>query len=156
SLVPASALAQADGNYDPALLQAAHSVDTPEKMGNVIDSNFHVRVSQTWPTNFPVPVYNSNVLRTSFTYSTKGPPTAGATLATRDQPSQVLSFYQSACISANWKVKVPSQKALAELSPNGDILFLSAEQGKQVMNITCTRNPKTDTTNLSISWQKKP
>ena len=151
----ASALAQADANYDPKLLQAVHSLDTPEKLANVLRDKFHISLSGKWPTNFPLPVYNSNVIQTSFCNSTKGQPTAGATLITKDQPQQVFDFYLSACRQGNWQVKLPSAKARADLHMPDDLFFLTADRDNQTMSLTFTRDRKSNGTVVSITWQKK-
>jgi hypothetical protein len=111
-------------------------------------------VSQTWPTNFPVPVYTSNVIQTNFSNSTKGQPTAAATLLTKDPPERVFEFYQSALTRNKWAVRVPSPKARAEMNIGNDYYFLSAELGKQSIELTCSGNSKANTTFLSITWHK--
>jgi hypothetical protein len=115
---------------------------------------FNMVVSQQWPTNFPVPVYASNVVQTTFSHSTKGQPTAAASLITRDAPLRAFEFYQSALSRAKWTVRVPSAKARADLNLGSDYYFLSAEQGKQSIYLTCAASPGSGTTLVNISWQK--
>ena len=76
-------------------------------------------------------------------------------IITKDQPRMVFDFYQSACVRANWTVRVPSAKALETIGRNGDLFILTADQGKQTMFLTCARHRATNGTMVSISWQQK-
>jgi hypothetical protein len=146
-----------DAASDPVVRECARSLNTPEKIANMINERFHVVVKNQWPTNFPVPVYPRNVIKKSFSHSTKGQATASATLITADPPKVVFDFYYEACVRANWKVGKPSEKARTDISKgkNDDLFFLTAEQGKQWMFLTFSRNRKNNGTLVSISWQKK-
>lgn len=115
---------------------------------------FHMVMSQQWPINFPLPVYNSNVVQTTFSNSTQGQPRAAASLITKDAPKQVFEFYQSALGRANWTVRVPSAKARNEMNVGNDFYFLSADRGKQSIYLTCAADRKNGRTVVSISWQK--
>jgi hypothetical protein len=136
-------------------LHSAQSVSTPEKKRAWLREKYHMSMSQQWPINFPLPVYTSNVIQTTFSNSTKGQPTAAASLLTRDPPGQVFDFYQSALSRAKWTVRVPSGKARSEMNIGSDLYFLSADQGKQSINLTCESNPKSNVTSVTISWKKK-
>lgn len=155
STATSSAVAQTYPNYSPETLKALESVNTKEKLEKLLKDTYHVSLSEKWPANFPLPVYTSNLVSQSFSNSTQGRPTAGATLTTNDQPRQVFDFYKSACSRANWKLRVPSAKALAELSKNRETYVLTADQGKQSIYLTCTKNRSTNGTLVTISWQKK-
>lgn len=137
-----------------AALRSAQTINTPEKKAKWLREKFHIAMSKQWPTNFPLPVYNSNVTKTTFSNSTQGQPSAAASLITKDAPKQVFDFYQSALIRAKWTVRLPSQKARTDLNVGNDFYFLSAEQGKQSIYLTCAADPKSNSTFVSIRWQK--
>jgi hypothetical protein len=152
---PSQAVAQVQ-NATPEVLKNIEAYkSSPEKLKKLLSDNYHLSISQDWPKNFPLPAYTSNVTSKSFTHSTKGRPSAGATLLTSDQPQTVFDFYKSACNRAGWKVKVPSAKALAELSTTGETYLLNAEQGKQVIFLTCRKNRDPAGTFVSITWTKR-
>jgi len=140
----------------PEQLKVIESVNTKEKLLKVINKNYNVGISETWPKNFPLPVYTSNLVSQSFSHSTKGRPNAGATLVTSDQPRQVFDFYKAACQRGGWKLKVPSAKALTELGKTGEMYLLAADQPKQSIYLTCRKNKENNGTTVSISWSKTP
>jgi len=148
-----SASGQDAPKVDPAMLKALSAYNSPQKVKDLIKESFHISSSSTWPSNFPVPAYTSNVVYSSFQNSTQGQPTAAAMLITRDQPRTVFDFYQAACARAGWKVRVPDPKMLEKMGPMGDIFILTADQGKQTLNLTCTRDRKTNGTVVGINWQ---
>jgi hypothetical protein len=141
-------------NQSAAALHSAQSISTPEKKTKWLRDKFHMVVSQQWPINFPVPVYNSNVTQTNFSNSTQGQPTAAASLITKDPPGRVFEFYQAALSRAKWTVRMPSAKARNEMNVGSDFYFLTADQGKQSIYLTCEGNPKTNVTFVSVSWRK--
>jgi len=153
----ASALAQENPNapnQSAAALHSAKSIDTPDKKTKWLRERYHMMLSQQWPVNFPVPVYNSNLIQTTFSNSTLGQPRAAASLLTKDPPGRVFDFYQSALNRAKWTVRVPSQKARTEMNAGNDLYFLTADQGKQSIYLTCAANPKSNVTFVSITWKK--
>jgi hypothetical protein len=141
-------------NQSASALQSAKSINTPEKKRHWLRERYNMVVSQKWPINFPVPVYNSNVVQTTFTNSTKGQPRAVASLITKDSPARVFEFYQSALSRARWTVRVPSPKARNEMNLGNDYYFLSADQGKQSIDLACAANPKSTVTLVTLTWQK--
>ncbi len=142
--------------WDAATIEAMKSLSTPEKRANMFKQAFGVSIDPTWPTNFPVPKYPSNVLQSTFDHSTKGQPTAVAMIITKDPPKTVFDFYNSACTRAGWTVRMPAEKALAQINKGGTQFFLNASQGRQVMFITCSPHRKTNGTVVSISWRMRP
>jgi hypothetical protein len=155
--VPSTAHAQQSStiqNQPAATLQSAQSAFSGEKRRRWLREKFHMSVSAQWPINFPVPVYTSNVVQTTFSNSTQGQPRAAATLLTRDAPKQVFDFYQSALSRANWTLRVPSPKARTDMNIGEDFYFLNADQGKQSIYLTCLFNPKSNITFVTINWQK--
>lgn len=152
--MPSYAVAQTYNNSSPETLRAVEQFKTKGALQAFLSEKYHVALSESWPKNFPLPVYNSNVVRKGFSHSTKGKPSAGATLVTTDQPRQVFDFYEAACRRANWKVKVPSAKALAELGKTGEMYVLSAEQNKQSIYLTCRKHRESNGTFVSINWTK--
>jgi len=148
------AVAQTYQNASQETMKNVEAYKSKEKLTKLLSETYHVAISETWPTNFPVPAYTSNVVSKSFSHSTKGKPSAGATLVTSDQPRTVFDFYNAACKRANWKVRVPSAKALAEFAKSGEMYMLTAEQGKQSIYLTCRKHRESNGTLVSISWTK--
>jgi hypothetical protein len=142
-------------NQSAAALRSAQSIDTPNKKANWLRQKFHMVLSQQWPVNFPVPVYNSNVIQKTFSNSTQGQPRAAASLVTTDSPERVFDFYQSALSRAKWTVRLPSPKARSDMHLGSDFYFLKATQGRQSIDLTCMANPKSHVTFLSVTWEKK-
>ncbi len=142
---------------DPATIEAMKAAfSTPEKRANFFKQSFGVSFDQTWPSNFPVPKYPSNVLQSTFEHSTKGPPTAVAMIITKDTSKTVFDFYNSALTRAGWTVTQPAEKALAQINKGGTQFFLNATQGRQEMSITCSPHRKSNGTVVSISWRMRP
>ena len=150
------AVAQKYDNSSPEVLKNIEAYKSKESINKLLSETYHVAISDTWPTNFPLPVYTSNLVSKSFSHSTKGKPTAGAMLITSDQPKTVFDFYNAACKRTNWNVRVPSAKALAELNKSGEMYILNAVQGKQTIYLTCRRTRENNGTLVSINWTKAP
>jgi hypothetical protein len=138
----------------PEQIRAVESINSPEKMAAWLRNKHQVSLSQQWPSNFPVPVYPSNVINKNFSSSTKGQPMAGASLTTKDQPRQVFEFYQSAFSRAGWKLQAPSAKARNELKLDDNTYFLNGTLGKQSISLRSLKDPQSGGTMLSISWRK--
>jgi hypothetical protein len=111
-------------------------------------------VSDKWPTNFPLPKYANNVLSTQFSNSTKGRPSAQATLTTKDSPQVVFSFYKDACERGGWAVRTPSAKAMANSKHVGQFFMLEGKKDNQEIELTCLPSSKNSATILSIMWYK--
>lgn len=150
------AVAQTYQNATPEVMKSVEAYKSKENLTKLLSEKYHLAMSDSWPSNFPLPVYTSNLVSKNFSHSTKGRPTAGAMLITKDQPKTVFDFYNSACKRANWKVRVPSDKALALLNKTGEMYILTAEQGKQSIYLTCRKDRASNGTSVSISWTKLP
>ncbi|CAN5180006.1 hypothetical protein BH10CYA1_BH10CYA1_61030 [soil metagenome] len=110
--------------------------------------------SDTWPTNFPMPKYTSNVTQTRFVNSTKGRVSASAYLTTKDPAQTVFQFYLDACRRDGWKVRTPTVKALENTRAATNFYMLEGNKEKKMIRLFCTQDPKTHATNLSIMWFK--
>jgi hypothetical protein len=141
-------------NQSSAALHSAQTVNTPEKKQKWLREKYHLVMSQQWPTNFPVPPYTSNVVQTTFSNSTQGQPTAVASVTTRDTPLRVFEFYQTALGRSKWTIRMPSAKARADMNLGTDYYFLTADQGKQSIYLTCSFNPKNSVTVVNVNWKK--
>lgn len=156
SSIASPAVAQTTPNATPEVMKSVEAYKSKDALNKLLNDTYHLSLSENWPTNFPLPVYTSNLVTKSFSHSTKGRPSAAATLITNDQPKTVFDFYNAACKRANWNVRVPSAKALAELSKTGEMYMLNAAQGKQTIYLTCRKNRENNGTFVSISWTKAP
>lgn len=113
-----------------------------------------VRFADSWPTNFPLPKYPNNVTETKFLNTTQGPPSASASLMTKDPAETVFQFYLDACRRDGWKVKMPSAKALEKTRGATNFYMLEGRKDKRMVRIFCLQNPKTHATSLGITWFK--
>ncbi len=110
-----------------------------------------IHFSKTFPTNFSLPIYPTNVTKKAFFNSTQGPPTATATIITTDSSDLVFQWYQSACKRDNWQVKIPTDKTMSKIGKPG-LRMLSAQKGKQETFIYCIPTPKKSGTTVEITW----
>lgn len=110
--------------------------------------------SNTWPTNFPLPKYTSNVTQTRFINSTTGHATASATLTTKDPAQTVFQFYLDACRRDGWKIRTPTAKALENTRAATGFYMLEGNKENKMIRLYCVQDPKTHATNLGISWFK--
>jgi hypothetical protein len=107
--------------------------------------------SDKWPVNFPLPKY-TNAVDTKWMNSTKGSPTAFASLNTKDSPATVYKFYLDACNQSGWKTRAPSAKALA--GTPATFLMFEGYKDKEMIRVHCLPNKKLHGTTASISWFK--
>lgn len=114
-----------------------------------------MKLLTTIPTNFPVPVYPSNVTRKAFAHSTKGQPTATASIQTGDAPDVVYRWYLDQAKKAGLSTKVPSEKMRALLPKNPDMYFFTAENSKQMLNFTVSKSHTEPGSDVSIQWALK-
>ncbi|MBS1952618.1 MAG: hypothetical protein JST89_00385 [Cyanobacteria bacterium SZAS-4] len=154
-----SVFAQTPQNPTPAQIQAEFAGMTPEQVKEKVMARaaapYHF--SNTWPTNFPLPKYTSNVTDTRFVNSTKGPAQATATLTTKDAAETVYQFYLDACKRDSWNVRTPTEKtakSLANTPGTTKLLMFEGNKDNRMIRVFCTQNPKTNATTLSIMWFK--
>lgn len=114
----------------------------------------NLNFSDKWPVNFPLPKYTGNVVQTSWLNSTKGSPTASASLSSKDSPEMVYKFYLDACNQRGWKTKAPTAKAREALASPDKFFMLQGTKDNQIIQLFCSPNPKLHGTNLSIMWLK--
>jgi hypothetical protein len=111
-----------------------------------------VKRNDTVPSNFPIPIYRSNVYNTTFYNTTKGSPSASVSISTKDQPEIVYRFYQSQLISAGWRTQVPTPEALAKMGVKGQYYMINGTKEIQVFNLTIRSNPQVAGSVVSINW----
>ncbi|MDR3615783.1 MAG: hypothetical protein P4L53_19650 [Candidatus Obscuribacterales bacterium] len=126
---------------------------TPQE---ILDQIPGVKFKKNLPDNFPVPKYPSHITQTNFVYSTKGVPSASATIITSDSVEKVFDWYQSACKGAGWQIKVPTIDALAKTSTRPQIFMIQGTRPKEQLSMFCTALKKKPGTTISISWTKTP
>lgn len=115
-----------------------------------------VHYSAAAPANFPIEAYSSNVTSTSFLNSTKGAPSAGLSIVTKDSPAVVFQFYQAALRRGSWVAQIPTAEALAKMGKPGQVYMLRGQKEKQMVNITLLANTTAPGTNISINWYITP
>lgn len=144
------------GAHQPAPKTLAEKEQiSKQKAEAILASIPGIHFSKGIPTNFPIATYNSNVVRTNFSNSTKGPPTAAAVIITRDKPDRVFQWYQDTCKRGNWALKIPTPKAMSVIGKQGKIYMLDADKQDQHLSVFCIVQQKTNNTLISISWSKK-
>ena len=111
-----------------------------------------VKRNDTVPSNFPIPIYRSNVYNTTFYNTTKGSPSASVSISTKDQPEVVYRFYQSQLVSAGWRTQVPTPEALAKMGAKGQYYMINGSKEIQVFNLTIRSNPQVAGSVVSINW----
>ncbi len=114
----------------------------------------NLNISDKWPVNFPLPKYTGSVVQTKWLNSTKGSPTASASLSSKDSPEIVYKFYLDACNQRGWKTKAPTAKAREGMASPGKFFMLQGTKDNQMIELFCSPNPKLHGTNLSIMWVK--
>ncbi len=113
-----------------------------------------IHLSDKWPTNFPLPQYASNVTETKFVNTTKGRPSASASLITKDPAETVFKFYLDACRRDGWSIRTPSAKTLENTRAATNFYMLEGNKDKRMIRLICLQNPKTHATSLNITWFK--
>lgn len=111
-----------------------------------------VKRNDTIPSNFPIPIYRSNVYNTTFYNTTKGSPSASVSISTKDQAEVVYRFYQSQLIGAGWRTQVPTAEAMAKMGAKGQYYMINGTRDIQVFNMTIRANPQVAGSVVSINW----
>lgn len=115
----------------------------------------NLHMSQTAPTNFPVDVYRSNIVSTNFVNTTAGAPTATLSIVTKDSPSTVNSFYQSALRSRSFALQIPKEEMLAKIGPPGSAFMMQGTRAKERISVSIVG--RTDgNTYVSVNWTILP
>lgn len=116
-------------------------------------NNPNARFSDQIPSNFPVPNYPS-VTSTNFCHSTKGIPTASASLFTQDAPAKVFDWYQSTLRNGGWTTKIPSAKAMNGVVGK-EFFIIHGDKDKNQIYVNLSPNKQTGGTIININWSKK-
>ena len=111
-----------------------------------------VHRSDTVPSNFPIPVYKSNVTSTTFFNSTRGSASASLSITTKDKPDVVYQFYQSSLSRNGWKTQVPTPEALAKIAKTGQYFLITGTKDIQTFTMTIRSNPQVAGSAISVSW----
>ncbi|HEY9731737.1 MAG TPA: hypothetical protein V6C89_07485 [Drouetiella sp.] len=112
----------------------------------------NLHFSDKWPVNFPLPKYMNNVVSTRWINTTKGAPSAVASLNTKDSPEMVYKFYLDSCNQNGWKTKAPTAKTMQ--GSGGNFFMLEGTKENQMIRLISAPNAKIHGTTLSISWFK--
>lgn len=145
---------RAQGTAETAARPKMTAQEAQQKAREII-RNLPLHLAKEIPTNFPVPTYPSNVLKTNFSNSIKGAPTAAATILTKDSPETAFEWYRSFFSKNNWSLKTPTTKALSNYGQPGQFYFLTAEKDRNQLYVFCTPDPSNDGTLINISWALK-
>lgn len=111
----------------------------------------NIHISQSAPSNFPVDAYRSNVVSTTFMNSTAGAPTATLSIVTKDSPSAVNSFYQSALRSRSFALSTPKAELLAKLGPSGTVFMMHGARANERISVNIAGR-QDGNTYISVSW----
>jgi hypothetical protein len=107
------------------------------------------------PSNFPVPLYKSNVVSTNCQEATSlsGMHSIAAMIQTSDPPLTAFEWYQSEVASEGFdNLKVPQPSGL----PAGvEVYIIKARKPGQVLAISCSRMPKLPQTLINITVTAK-
>ncbi|HEY9784466.1 MAG TPA: hypothetical protein V6D17_03620 [Candidatus Obscuribacterales bacterium] len=114
----------------------------------------NLHFSNEIPVNFPVPPYTSNIVKTAFFNSTKGKPAAALTIITKDSPDIVFQWYQGTLKKGDWRVQIPTDKAMSMLGKQGQLYMIDAQKDKHQLNIFLVKDTKAPGTTINISWTK--
>jgi hypothetical protein len=106
------------------------------------------------PTNFPLPVYSSNVIDTCFANSTKGTPTASLNILTKDSANAAFAWYKAQCAATGWQVRMPKESAKSDKEKKGQLFILNAIKGEQSSMVMCSQSTKHPNTVINITWMK--
>ncbi len=115
----------------------------------------NVHITQSVPTNFPVDVYRSNVVTTNFMNTTQGAPTATLSIVTKDSPSTVNSFYQSALRSRSFALQIPKAELLAKMGPPGTAFMMQGTRSKEQISVSIVGR-QDGNTYVSVNWMILP
>jgi hypothetical protein len=150
--VPLCAFAEATKDK-PADHAKASQASVQSKRDSVkLKGGYHL--STKVPTNFPLPVYSSNVLDTCFENSTKGTPTAALNIITKDSANAAFEWYKTQCAATGWQVRMPKESAKSDKEKKGQLFILNAIKGEQRSIIMCSQSTKHPKTVINITWMK--
>lgn len=122
------------------------------RLSNHLDG---AHISLKAPTNFPLPVYSSNIISTNFTNTTKGLPMADLTLITKDDGKSVFEWYKTQSANMGWQVRSPKQSAMTTQEKAGRLFILNAIKGQQQGTITVSSSVKHPETVINVVWTKQ-
>jgi len=111
-----------------------------------------LRLSPEIPTNFPVPVYPSNVITKNFTTTTRAPIVATALMVTKDQPKTAYQWYLSYCTRDSWTIRTHKPNVMSKMEKDGNMYMFNAEKSDKQLNFYCMRTPKGTGTTINISF----
>ncbi|HEY9717201.1 MAG TPA: hypothetical protein V6C69_07025 [Trichormus sp.] len=126
-----------------------------QELHDILSRIPNVHMATQIPVNFPIPAYPNNVVRTNFSNSTKGTPTAAAMIVTRDHPKDVFQWYVDACTRSAWSVKIPTPQAMSLMTKKQQFMMLNAKKDNQEIALFCMPDSKTSGTLVNISWCKR-
>jgi hypothetical protein len=126
-----------------------------QQLHDILSRIPNVHMASQIPVNFPIPTYPNNVVRTNFSNSTKGTPTAAAMIVTRDQPKDVFQWYVDACTKSSWAVKIPTAQGMSLMTKKQQFMMLNAQKDNQQISLFCIPDTKTPGTMVNISWCKR-
>lgn len=138
----------------------AELIERAQKMGIPKDLKYPtdliktpgINLAKTTPSNFPIEIYKSNILSTSFTNSTKGAPSAGLSIKTKDSQDAVLQFYKNSLTRGGWKVQSPNQEALAKITKGKKYNVMRGQKDNQSLFLMIYDNQGEPGTSILINW----
>lgn len=139
----------------PSTSRPQSDADVKKLVDQIYNSIPNTRQSTQIPANFPIQNYASNVSQLSFSHSTKGQPSAAASILTRDRPRTVFEWYQSSLRNSGWTTKSPSAKAMSEMGKEDQLFIIEGEKEKHRIYLFLTPN-KQGGTAISVTWTKAP
>jgi len=111
--------------------------------------------SRQVPANFPLPVYKSNVVTTSFINPTNGALTANANIVTKDPPQTVFDWYRNECTRAGWIIAIPSDKIMQFAKTKKKVYIMNVAKEGQGGRIICYSSPDKVGTSVNVQWISK-
>lgn len=115
----------------------------------------NLHVTQSVPSNFPVDVYRSNVVSSTFMNSTSGAPSASLSIITKDSPSTVNGFYESSLRSRSFTLSIPKREMLAKLGPEGSAFMMQGARSKERITVNIVGR-QDGNTYISVTWTITP
>jgi len=112
------------------------------------------KVQKQVPSNFPAPVYASNVVSTSYqeTASIKGLRSMAAIIKTSDPPQTAYQWYQSSLPSFGYEIYPPKVTQAIPAPPAGvEYYTIKAHKDGQFLYVSCSRLPKHPDTAINVT-----
>ena len=142
------------GNAGLAQLTKLPDQKTPQAKSQHYNKDSFKKLDQA-PSNFPVPLYKSNVVSTDCQEATSlsGMHSIAAIIRTNDPPLTAFEWYQSEVRSEGFDdLKIPQPTGL----PGGfEVYYLKARKPGQALLISCSRMPKLPQTVINITVTAK-